>query len=716
VARAKRAPGLPTREALLEFIREAPGRVGKQEIARAFGIKGSDRVALKALLRELADTGALERRRTRGFAAPGALEEFTVAEIVAIDEDGEPWAEPVAWSGPGAAPRILVLPDTVRGRAPGPKERVLLRLRRSREGGWLGHVVRRLPRAEGHIVGMVRAVPGGARLSPTNRRLGGDFALSGPNPARPGELVLAEPLPGRRLGLPEARVVEVLGAPDQPKIASLIAIANHGLPTVFSEAALTEAQRAKPVTTPGKRADLRAVPLVTIDDDDARDFDDAVWAEAAEGGGWNALVAIADVAHYVRPGGALDRESRERGNSAYFPDRVVPMLPEALSNELCSLKPDVPRPCLAVELAFGADGHLIRHRFVRGLMRSAARLTYRQVQDWADRGGEPEHLPIAALYDLYRALRAAREQRGALDIDLPERRVHLDADGRVVAIRPRPRFDSHRLIEELMIAANVAAVETLESRRRPAMYRVHDQPAAAKVEALREVLDAFGLKLKRGQRLTARDFNGLLHAVKDRAYAATVHEAILRSQAQAEYNPENIGHFGLALRRYCHFTSPIRRYADLLVHRALIAGLGLGADGQSDAEAAAYPSTGLHITTTERRADRATRDALDRYLVGYLADQVGATFAARITGVGRFGVFVRLEETGAEGLVPASRLHGGPFRADPGGFVLEGRGVTLRVGEPLEVVLVEVDTLTASLRFDPADSGPHRRGRGTKRR
>ncbi len=725
--RPSRHRALPTREALLDFLRESPGHVGKRDIARAFGVKGADRVALKELLRELKDEGLVERRRARGLAAPGKLDEFIVAEVVAIDEAGEPWVEPVAWRGEGAPPRILLLPDATRGKAPGLKDRALVRLRPAPDGGWFGHVVRRLPRAEGRLVGIVRAAPGGQRIAPTNRRLGGDFAVGGGGPTvRPGELVLAEPLPSRRLGLPEARIVESLGSPDQPRVASLIAIHSHGLPTAFSAEALREAERAKPVVTLGRRADLRHLPLVTIDDEDARDFDDAVWAEAdqdpANRGGWKAVVAIADVAHYVRSGGALDRDARERGNSAYFPDRVVPMLPEALSNELCSLKPEVPRPCLAVELVIAADGRLLRHRFMRALMRSAARLTYRQTQQFEDRGEAPEAVPIAALYGVFRTLRAARDKRGALDIDVPERRVHLDAEGRVAAILPRPRYDSHRVIEELMIAANVAAAETLEAHRAPAMYRVHDQPAQAKIEALREMLEAFKLKLRRGQRLEARDFNGILAAVAGEAYAPTVHEAILRSQAQAEYNPTNIGHFGLALRRYCHFTSPIRRYADLLVHRALIGALHVGNDGLTEPEVAAFPATALHISATERRADRAERDAVDRYLVGFLADRVGATFAARVTGLGRFGVFVRLDETGAEGLVPASRLHGGPFRADPGGLVLDGHGVTFRVGDAMAVTLVEIDSITASLRFEPIETaartsrprgvrGPrHRRG------
>ncbi|MSP83698.1 MAG: ribonuclease R [Alphaproteobacteria bacterium] len=704
---------LPDRNEILAFIRESPGRVGKREIARAFGVKGSDRVALKELLRDLAAEGVVEGGRRR-FVDPGKVPEFAVVAVTAIDGDGEAWAEPVDWRGPSPTPRVLLVSEATRARAPGLGERVLARLRPAGEGFLYGHVIRHLPREEGRLVGIYRRGPGGARITPTNRRIGGDFAVAGGSvAAAEGDLVIAVPEANRRLGLPEARVVEVLGSPRQPRVASLIAIHSHGLPTEFSADALHDAATARPVTGLGARTDFRHVPLVTIDDEDARDFDDAVWADAdtdpANPGGWRAIVAIADVAHYVRAGGALDRAARERGNSAYFPDRVVPMLPEPLSNDLCSLKPGQDRPCLVVEMSIGARGELRRHRFQRGLMRSTARLTYRTLQTAAD-GGAPVAVATDALYGVFGVLREARRRRGALDIDLPERRVFLDEEGRVNAIVPRARFDSHRLIEELMIAANVAAAETLEGHRRPAMYRVHDQPTMAKVEALREVLASFGLKLRKGARIEPKDFNHILAATAGTPHAPIVHEAILRSQAQAVYDPANIGHFGLALRRYCHFTSPIRRYADLVVHRSLIEALGLGHDGLTPTETSDLPATGLHLTVTERRATRAERDAIDRYVAEFLADRVGATFSGRVTGVGRFGLFVRLDETGAEGLIPASRIPGGPFRPDEGGFVLAGHGVTYHIGEAAEVTLVEVEPVTGGLRFELA-GGEARKGR-----
>jgi ribonuclease R len=400
--------------------------------------------------------------------------------------------------------------------------------------------------------------------------------------AEPGELVLAEVRQGRpRLGLREVRVTERLGAPGGTRTLSLIAIHEHELPVEFSPEALDEATAAGPAEL-GKRTDLRALPLVTIDGADARDFDDAVWAEPdpdpGNPGGWHILVAIADVAWYVRPGGALDRAAFERGNSAYFPDRVVPMLPEALSTGWCSLNPDEDRPCLAAEMWIDGSGKARKHRFLRGLMRSAARLTYEQIQ--AARDGDREavaealHEPaIAPLYGAYESLLEARRARGTLELDLPERRVVLDEAGAVAAIERRERLDSHRLIEEFMIAANIAAARELETRRRPCMYRVHDQPDPVRIEALRQVLDSLDLRLARGQVMRAKLLNRVIERAKAHPAAAMVNMLVLRAQAQALYSPDNIGHFGLALTHYAHFTSPIRRYADLLVHRALIAGL-----------------------------------------------------------------------------------------------------------------------------------------------
>jgi len=421
---------------------------------------------------------------------------------------------------------------------------------------------------------------------------------------------------------------------------------------------------------------------------------------APDGDGWRLVVAIADVAHYVRPGTALDQTARERGNSTYFPDRVVPMLPEALSNGWCSLRPNEDRGCLFAELRVDAAGEKRAHRFGRGLMRSAARLTYEQVQEAAERG-ETLNVPLAPLYGAFRALLAARQRRGTLDLDLPERRIVLDEAGHVVAVRPRPRLDSHRLIEEFMILANVAAAEELERRRAPCGYRVHAPPAAERLGALRDFLRGLGVALAPGGQVRPRDLDRVLGAVAGTELAPLVNEMVLRSQSQAAYSADNTGHFGLALPRYAHFTSPIRRYADLLVHRSLIRALRLGAGGLSGEEAAGLEETAEHVTATERRSVAAEREAEDRYLAAFLAERVGAVFSARVSGVTRFGLFVTLPETGATGIVPRSSLPDDLWWHDEREQTLAGRrtGLVFRLGQAVEVRLAEASPVTGGLAF-----------------
>ncbi|MBL8566575.1 MAG: ribonuclease R, partial [Hyphomicrobiaceae bacterium] len=528
--------------------------------------------------------------------------------------------------------------------------------------------------------------------------------------AEEGELVVADVLPARRHGLPQARVVERVGRIDQPKAFSLIAIHTHDIPVAFPDDAIAEAEAARPVTL-GQRTDLRPIPLVTIDGADARDFDDAVWAEPdpdpANAGGWHAVVAIADVAWYVRQGGALDRAARKRGNSVYFPDRVVPMLPEALSNDLCSLRPNEDRACMAVHLWFDRDGNKRGHRFVRGLMRSAARLTYEQVQG-AIEGRVDDKTDtllegvIKPLYGVFRALLIDRERRGTLELDVPERKAVLDAEGRVQAIERRQRLDSHRVIEELMIAANVAAAETLERVRQPCMYRIHDSPSPEKIESVRGFLDELGYRLAKGQVVKPIQFTQILSQAQGRPEAGLISEVILRTQSLAIYSPDNIGHFGLALRRYAHFTSPIRRYADLLVHRGLIAGLGFGEGGLDAGRPEDFVALAEAISACERRAVSAERDAADRYVASFLAARVGESFPGRINGVTRFGLFVTLAETGADGLVPLSTLPRDYYDHDEHSHRLVGRatGREYKLGEKVEVRLREADPATGGLLFE----------------
>ncbi|HEV2301124.1 MAG TPA: ribonuclease R [Stellaceae bacterium] len=644
--------------------------------------------------------GARDRRATGGPAFPAVA----VVERFGSDEDGLPLVRPIAWPRPGEAPvmRLVEAGDSLPlgGRA-------AARLRRNDGGEFEARILRRLDGEAERIVGVFRLGRAGPEVVPADRRnrtlyrvLPGDA-----EGVRDDDLVVAETVAERRQGPAQVRILERLGPASQPRAASLIAIAEHDIPTEFAAAAIAEAAAAAPVDGKG-RADLRHLPLVTIDGADARDFDDAVWAEPDADpdnrGGWHIVVAIADVAWYVRPGSALDREAQNRGNSVYFPDRVVPMLPPALSNELCSLKPNADRACLAAHLWIDAAGRKRRHRFERALMRSEARLTYGEVELGRDgKGALTER--VRPLYRAWAALDEARRRRGAIGLDLPEHRVLLDADGRPAAIEPVKRLDSHRLIEELMILANIAAAEELERLGRLCMYRVHDAPDPAKLAALGEFLDDLGLPglaLAKGQAPKPAIFNRILSRAAATPVAALVNELVLRAQAQALYSPANIGHFGLALRRYAHFTSPIRRYADLLVHRALLGEPPLAA-------AQDFAEIGAHISATERRAVAAERAALDRYRALFLAGAVGQVFTGRITGVAEFGMFVSLLETGADGLVPIASLGDDYYRRDERGHSLVGRRSrrAFTIGEEVSVRLVEADALSARLVLALAEAG-----------
>lgn len=708
----RRTGPFPDKDAILGFVRDSTTPVGKREIARAFKLSGTaDRERLKELLKELEADGSVERARGKRVAPPQSLPEVAVLEVSGIAPDGDVQARPLTWTGEGKPPRIFMLPERKGHPALAVGDRVLAKLSRVNDRLYEARTIRRIEGTAGRVLGVYRPAADGGRVIPTDKRNKVElFVLpANRNGAEPDDLVLVDVLPTGRLGLPQARVVERLGSTAEPRAISLIAIHSHGLPTDFPPAAVREAQAASVPSLAG-RTDLRAIPLVTIDGADARDFDDAVWAEPdddpANEGGWHLLVAIADVAFYVRPGSALDRAAYERGNSVYFPDRVVPMLPEALSNGLCSLRPDEDRACVAVHLWIDRHGILRRHRFVRGLMRSAARLTYEQVQ--AARDGNPDAVTgplletaLLPLYGAFACLWGARARRGTLDLDLPERKILLDDRGRVVEIAPRERLDSHRLIEEFMICANVAAAESLESTGMPGLYRVHDQPSPDKLESLREFLGGMGYLLPKVPRLTPSHFTRILARASGTPESQLVSEVILRSQSQAEYSPENIGHFGLALTRYAHFTSPIRRYADLIVHRALIRAHGLGPGGLDDGAMADLEDIGEHISNTERRAAAAERDAIDRFTAAFLADRVGETFTGRISGVTRFGLFIRLDESGADGLIPASTLPDDHYEHDEQAQALVGRrsGRSYRLGAPVTVILVEADPLTGSTLF-----------------
>lgn len=720
-AHKKAVSKLPSRQEILDFLSTTAGKPGKREIARAFGVKGSDRIALKELLRNMADDGLIAGSR-RKLSRPGVLPPVTVLEITGRDADGEFVARPATWDEEhGPAPRILMVASKREvGQVAGVGDRVLARITPlSTETGYpyQARTIKRLARVTRSLLGIFRALPGGTGvIDPIDRRQLKEWPVTRGSTAdaENGELVRFE-IRGARMGVQTARVIERLGNPQAQQLMSLIAVHAHGIPDTFSEAALAEAGAAGEPELK-RREDLRHLPLVTIDPWDARDHDDAVFAEPDPNpqnrGGWVVIVAIADVSAYVRPGSALDREARKRGNSVYFPDRVVPMLPERLSGGLCSLTEGDNRACLAVRMVFDKDGNKLSHRFFRGLMRSAASLTYEQAQAAID--GRPDEItgpllesPLRPLWGAYASLALARAARGPLELDLPERKILLDEEGRVRGVITPPRLDSHRLIEEFMIAANVAAAETLEAKRSPLIYRVHDSPSKEKLASLGEFLSTLGIKLPKSGTLRPAQFNRILADTRATPVADLVGEVILRSQAQAEYSAANFGHFGLNLRRYAHFTSPIRRYADLIVHRALVRALGLGEGGLTDAEIDELDEIAQAISDTERRAMAAERDTADRLIAAYLADRIGATFQARVSGLVRTGLFVRLIETGADGFVPASSIGHEYFYHDELRHALVGEdtGLAYRLGDPVAVRLVEAIPTAGALRFEMLSEG-----------
>lgn len=711
---AKGQAPFPPREDIIRFVRESGGRAGKREIARAFGLDAHQKMELKKLLRELELDGSLTRTRGKRFADPDRLPAVAVVEITGISRDGDILAKPGVWEGDERPPLIIMKPEKKGRSALGPGDKALARLSPvlSRDGEtvneYRGETIRRLSSTPLTVLGVIEKVGGHFHLKPTDKRAKQNYVIemSDIGDAGPGDVARCEVMKGRALGLRRAKVLETLGSIIGGRAASVIAIHQHGIPTEFKPEAVDQAEAA--VAAPmGNRTDLRDVPLITIDGADARDFDDAVFAEADDDpnneGGFHLIVAIADVAWYVRPGSPLDFAAYDRGNSVYFPDRVVPMLPEALSNGWCSLVPHEDRPCMVAHLWISAAGELRRHRFDRAMMRSHARLTYEQAQrafdghydDVTDTLGPTVMEPLLAAY---KAFLKARKTRGVLELDLPERRVELDDQGNVTHVAVRDRFDSHKLIEEFMIAANVAAAEALERKQTPLLYRVHDQPSLEKIESLRTFLESLEISLPKGQVMRARQFNQILEKVAGTDKSDMVNDAVLRSQAQAVYAPDNIGHFGLNLRRYAHFTSPIRRYSDLIVHRGLIAAMGLGEGGLGEMTRE-LSDAGEHLSVTERRAAMAERDTVDRYMASYMADKTGATMQGRVTGVTRFGLFVALDETGADGLIPISTLPADYYRLDDSGQFLVGddRGMRFGLGQRVEVQIADVDPVTGGL-------------------
>ncbi|HWJ58725.1 MAG TPA: ribonuclease R [Sphingomicrobium sp.] len=723
----KRSAGLPSRKQILDFIASSDQPAGKREIARAFGLSGQDKIDLKRLLKDMADEGLIDSSPGRAFHQAGGVPKVTVLRVAAVDDGGTVWAVPEQWHAEGPPPRLRVVERGRRG-ALGIGDRVLARTE-ERGQGFIAHPLKKLARSAELVLGVVRQEGERFWLSPVDKRERRELFISDLKDAEPGDLVLCE-VTGRPPRA-SARVDAVLGDPFAPRSFSLIAIHKHGLRAEFSQEAIDEARRVSQLplnSSPfrgGLREDLTHLPIVAIDPEDARDHDDAIWAEPDGEGGWDAIVAIADVSFYVRPESELDREARARGNSVYFPDRVVPMLPEEVSADICSLKEGEDRAAMACHLKIARDGTLKSWRFSRAKVRIAANIAYEDAQAAIDAAEEEEAVEVSSpvcfmpeiegpvpqdlvekalkpLWGCWRALFASRQKRDPLELDLPERRVMLDEKGRITSIAPRDRLDAHRLVEDFMIAANVAAARALEAKKTPVMYRVHEPPNREKLVALKDYLKTFGIEFALGQVIKPGTFNRIIERLGDTDGREEIMEQLLRTQMQARYGPERLGHFGLALATYAHFTSPIRRYADLLVHRALVKAYKLGEGGLPPGDERRFEQIGEQISMLERRAMEAERETIDRYVAAYLSDQVGQLVECRITGVQPFGFFATVEDLGGDGLVLAKDLGTEYFRYDEAARALVGdeTGETYRVGQRLTLRLAEANPISGSLRYE----------------
>ncbi len=703
-------PGLPSRQKIVDFITSSPTPAGKREISREFGLKGHEKIALKALLKDMADEGLIDSAPGRAFHKMGGVPKVTVLRVVDIDGDA-PIAVPERWEAEGKPPPRIRVVEKGRRSALGVGDRILARTE-EKGTGYLAYPMKKLARGEELILGVVAKEGDRYWLRAVDKRERRDTMISDLGEAGVGDLVLAE-----KTGRPPritARVTDILGDPFAPRSFSLIAIHKFGIPNQFSEDLIDEAERMSALDL-CSRDDLRHLPIVAIDPVDARDFDDAVWASPRDDGGFDAIVAIADVSFYVRPGTQLDREARKRGNSVYFPDLVVPMLPEQLSADVCSLRAGEDRAALACHMVIDAKGKVANWRFTRAVIRVAANIPYEDAQAAID--GDLKHdmtaVALRPLWACWALLAKARAAREPLDLDLPERRVVLDEDGRIMSVAPRERLDAHRLIEDFMIAANVAAAKALEAKKAPCMYRVHEQPSREKLVALKEYLETFEIGFALGQVVSPKMFNRIIAQLGDADHRQVVMEQILRSQTQAYYSPQNAGHFGLSLGSYAHFTSPIRRYADLLVHRALVEAYRLEPDTKATAlstdDSARMAVIGESISQAERRAMEAERETVDRYVAAFLATRVGDLVDTRITGVTNFGFFATVEGLGGDGLVPVSTLGAEYFQFDDVTKTLTGAdsGETYHVGQQLPLRLAEANPISGALRFELPDGANH---------
>ena len=724
--RRDRAPSLPSRNDIIEFLNDSDGAAVRRDIARAFGVKGEARAELRALLKKMEAEGVIDLAGGKRAKIAGKLPPVMPIDIVGVTHDGDLECEPAGWKDEHDPPLIRI-PEKRAMKfkpAPGVGDRVLARLKPTGDGAYSAEIMKAIGKGAHRFLAVYRKDKGRSIAEPVERRARGTFTIDHGDEAgaKDGDLVWVETKNARGYGAQKARVRKIEGHIDDRNAFSTIALANHGIPTEFPNAVIAEAEKATLPTLDG-RTDLRSTPLFTIDPADAKDHDDACFAEPdpdpENPGGHRVIVAIADVSFFVRTGSALDKEALRRGNSVYLPDRVVPMLPERLSNDLCSLREGEDRPCLAVEMIIDSGGRKKSHRFMRAIMRSAAKLSYEEAQAISDGAGAPAEIrnAVSHLFAAFRARWSERTKRAPLDLDLPERKVILNKAGEVADVVRRDRFDAHRVIEEFMILANVAAAETLERARLNLIYRVHDQPDEDDLEGVREYLDRLDYNLVKGGSVRPTNFNQILKIAEARDEKEMISQIVLRAQRQAIYDTENRGHFGLNLPRYAHFTSPIRRYADLVVHRALVTAAKLGPGGQTKEEAADLDEVAAQISDFERRAIAAEREATDRYLSEYLASRVGAEFDARIRGVTKYGLFVMVEPAGADGFIPMRSIGRERFRFEDAmhRVVGETTGGVFRLGQPVRVKLEEAIPLTGSLRFEmlsepaPGEAKPARR-------
>ncbi|MBT6037565.1 MAG: ribonuclease R [Kordiimonadaceae bacterium] len=718
----------PNEKQILEFIRENPSRASKREITRAFQIKGEEKIKLKKLLRKMTLDGNLEKPHKSRLHVSGDLPPVLVIEINGIDSYGDLTACPVDWENKEEPPKILMFAHDKRNKL-SLGERALVRLSANKDKGETGYVakiIRKIEQKSSQVMGIFKSDDENiAFVNPTDKKDRNKYliAKSDWNGAKDGTLVLIQLKPAkqrsRHAKAKPAKVLKCFGSVSDAKSISLIAIISQGIAIEFPAEVITEAEKSEKPTL-ASREDLRNIPLITVDPSDARDHDDAIWAEMdpdpKNEGGCHIIVAIADVANYVLPGSALDKEAIKRGNSTYFPDRVVPMLPASLSNGLCSLHEGEDRYTLAAHIWFDKRGKKTRHKFVRGLMNSHASLSYEEFQNAHEGSASKRAEPlldsvINPLYQAFDILLKGRAHREPLELFVPEKKINLDERGNVTSITNRVSIPAHKLVEEFMIQANVAAAEELETKNTPCMYRIHEQPSFDKLENLRQFMQSLDYNIAKGQVIKPKFFNNLMSKVAGTPHENVVSTIVLRTQMQAKYSPDNHGHFGLSLTRYGHFTSPIRRYADVLVHRALIKALKLGSDGLSKYDIENLFETAEHISTTERNSMIAERSSTERYLAHYMSNKIDEEFEGKINGVIRAGLFVSLVETGGEGFIPISSIVGDYFHHDKDHQLLQGEhsGLIYQLGDSITVKLKEANPISGGLIFQLIDDKLNKR-------